>query len=259
MKGASSPTVRGCRFSKSPRLLASKGLPVPSVYVEDLDRGIIVLEDLGDLTFEQQLRHTPREEWPRLYEGAIDLLADLHERCADLPATSIVSQRSFDRELLEWEPRSFSRVGARGPPGSRSMPPKRRRFARRPASIVREIEAMPYGFVHRDYQSKNLMVGSTGALTLIDFSRRASGPSRLRPRRPALRFVRVAFPDLANEMLEWLDDVVDELGIRKEVEHVHVILEHGTSADRQLRVYEETGSFEAVVDHLIEETTDFDA
>jgi carboxylate-amine ligase len=69
----------------------------------------------------------------------------------------------------------------------------------------------------------------------------------------------VAFPDLANEMLEWLDDVVDELGIRKEVEHVHVILEHGTSADRQLRVYEETGSFEAVVDHLIEETTDFDA
>ncbi len=44
------------------------------------------------------------------------------------------------------------------------------------AEIVRNIEAMPYGFVHRDYQSKNLMVGPKGALTLIDFQDALLGP-----------------------------------------------------------------------------------
>jgi carboxylate-amine ligase len=56
------------------------------------------------------------------------------------------------------------------------------------------------------------------------------------------------------ELLDWVDDVVDELGTREEVGYVHTILAEGTSADRQLAVYRESGSLEAVVDHLIEET-----
>ncbi len=62
---------------------------------------------------------------------------------------------------------------------------------------------------------------------------------------------------LLEEMLEWIDDVVDELDVRKEAEYVRVILEGGSSADRQRVVYKETGDFKAVVDHLIEETLDF--
>lgn len=62
-------------------------------------------------------------------------------------------------------------------------------------------------------------------------------------------------PQLVRELLEWfLDDVVDELGSRDEVEYALRILEEGSSADRQLAVYEETGDLKAVVDHLIEET-----
>jgi carboxylate-amine ligase len=68
------------------------------------------------------------------------------------------------------------------------------------------------------------------------------------------KLVEVPMRDLALELLEFVDDVVDELGSRKDVEYVHTILQSGTSADRQLRVYEQTGSFEAVVDHLAEET-----
>jgi carboxylate-amine ligase len=48
--------------------------------------------------------------------------------------------------------------------------------------------------------------------------------------------------------------VVDELGSRQEVEYAYKILEEGSSADRQLRVYEATNDFSAVVDHLIAET-----
>jgi carboxylate-amine ligase len=60
--------------------------------------------------------------------------------------------------------------------------------------------------------------------------------------------------DLIMELLEFVDDVLDDLGSRKEVEHVHAILERGTSADEQLQVYRETNDLKAVVDRLIERT-----
>lgn len=60
--------------------------------------------------------------------------------------------------------------------------------------------------------------------------------------------------DLIRELLEFVDDVVDELGSRKEIEHIYTILERGTSADEQLRVWRETGDINAVVDHLIQMT-----
>ena len=60
--------------------------------------------------------------------------------------------------------------------------------------------------------------------------------------------------DLVRELLEFVDDVLDELGSRKEVEHIHTILERGTSAEEQLRVYSETNDLKAVVDRLMELT-----
>jgi len=73
---------------------------------------------------------------------------------------------------------------------------------------------------------------------LIDFGKEAEVPMR----------------DLASELLEFVDDVVDDLGSRSAVEYVHTILNEGTSAERQLRVYEQTGDLKAVVKHLVEET-----
>jgi carboxylate-amine ligase len=63
--------------------------------------------------------------------------------------------------------------------------------------------------------------------------------------------------ELIRELLEWfLDDVLDELGSRKEVEYAFTILDGGTSADRQLATHERTGDLKAVVDHLIAETAE---
>ncbi len=73
---------------------------------------------------------------------------------------------------------------------------------------------------------------------LIDFGKLAEVPMR----------------DLAHELMEFIDDVVDELGSRTDVEYVNTILAQGTSADRQLRVHQQTGSLEAVVQHLADET-----
>jgi carboxylate-amine ligase len=70
---------------------------------------------------------------------------------------------------------------------------------------------------------------------MIDFGKQKEVPTR----------------DLIRELLDFVDDVLDPLDSRKEVEHIHTILERGTSADEQLRVHEETGDLRSVVDRLI--------
>jgi carboxylate-amine ligase len=61
--------------------------------------------------------------------------------------------------------------------------------------------------------------------------------------------------DVIHELVAWfLDDVVDELGSREQVEYAFTILEEGTSADRQLATFEETGDLQVVVDRLVTET-----
>ena len=74
---------------------------------------------------------------------------------------------------------------------------------------------------------------------LIDFGKKTELPARA----------------LIREMLELLGEEIDELGIAKEIEPVHRMLEVGTSADRQLRVFDANdGDMKAVVQHLIGET-----
>ncbi|HUP42338.1 MAG TPA: carboxylate-amine ligase [Thermoanaerobaculia bacterium] len=64
----------------------------------------------------------------------------------------------------------------------------------------------------------------------------------------------VPVAELAEQLLELVDDVVDELDLREAVSYVHTILRDGTSADRQLATYRETGDFTAVVDRVVAET-----
>lgn len=76
---------------------------------------------------------------------------------------------------------------------------------------------------------------------LIDFGKEEELPAR----------------ELITEMLAWfVDDVVDELGSRREVEYAFQIMRDGTSADRQLATFARTGDLSAVVDQLIAETAE---
>jgi carboxylate-amine ligase len=64
----------------------------------------------------------------------------------------------------------------------------------------------------------------------------------------------VEFKQLANELLEFIDDVVDELGSREEINYIHKIIEMGSGADRQLEVWDQSLDTKNVVDFIIEET-----
>ena len=75
---------------------------------------------------------------------------------------------------------------------------------------------------------------------LIDFGKQKEVPVR----------------DLILELLDFVDDVLDPLGSREEVERIHDILKRSTSADEQLEVYRETNDLNAVVDRLIKRTVE---
>jgi carboxylate-amine ligase len=73
---------------------------------------------------------------------------------------------------------------------------------------------------------------------LIDFGKQAEVPMR----------------ELGEELLDFVDDVVDDLGSRDALAPIERILREGTSAERQLRTYAETGDLKAVVRQIVEET-----
>ena len=74
---------------------------------------------------------------------------------------------------------------------------------------------------------------------LLDLGKQAEVPAR----------------ELIHELIDWfLRDVIDELGTRKEIEYAYRIMENGSSADRQIKVFEKTNDLKEVVKHLIEET-----
>lgn len=64
----------------------------------------------------------------------------------------------------------------------------------------------------------------------------------------------VPLRDLVREYIELIGPAADELGSRREIDYIHEMLEMGTGADRQLRVYEETQDLKKVVDYIVSET-----
>ena len=74
---------------------------------------------------------------------------------------------------------------------------------------------------------------------LIDFGKQAEVP----------------FTELARELLEFIDDVVDELGSREEINYIFRMMENGTGADRQIKKFYECGeNYKKLVDYIVEET-----
>jgi carboxylate-amine ligase len=67
--------------------------------------------------------------------------------------------------------------------------------------------------------------------------------------------IEVPTPELIFELLDFIDDVVDELGSRNEIDYIHQIFKNGTGADQQLAVFEETGDLTKVVDLITSKFT----
>jgi len=157
-------------------LLAGAGVRVPTLLIDAHAQGLLLVEDLGR-TLAEHLAERP-DEREALYQTAAVDLARAQAALHPLPAGSIVGERAFDEDLLGQELDHFRQwaLAARGETldaAETSGFETARRF------LVRTIAALPRGFVHRDYQSRNLLVAEDPEgrrLGWIDFQDALLGP-----------------------------------------------------------------------------------
>jgi len=148
------------------KLFADAGVHVPTIHAQDLDRGFLLLSDLGDTTY---LSALGADSADRLYGDALGSLLriQLASRPGCLPA--------YDRALLERELRLFPEwYLAR----QLERPLDRSQSAALENTFALLLEnnlAQPQVFVHRDYHSRNLMVCDP-CPGILDFQDAAYGP-----------------------------------------------------------------------------------
>lgn len=192
-------------------LLEQRGVRVPRIIHEACADGVMLVEDLGDFTLANFLTEFPdqREE---LYRIAVKDLARAQTTLYELPGDCIVKKRSFDYDLLFWEVEHFREWGLEAR-GVELLPADREVFDAAARYLASTIAAWPRGFVHRDYQSRNLMVTQGTAepvLTWIDFQDALLGPRVY----DLVALLTDSYQTFSREFIEArLDEYADHLGL----------------------------------------------
>ena len=174
---------KDARHARSPflevrDLLAERGVRVPKLLADGSEQGWVVVEDLGDDTVANYLVNHPQQKRD-IYRRAVGDLARAQKRLGELPEGCIVKTRAFDHDLLRWELDHFLEWGvtARGIAVSAA---DRSIFEEIAGRLAARIASWPRGFVHRDYQSRNLMVipaeDAPFELAWVDFQDALLGP-----------------------------------------------------------------------------------
>jgi aminoglycoside/choline kinase family phosphotransferase len=162
------------------RYLASGGLRVPKIYFDAVDRGALFLEDFGDELFSNKVNGGQEGSTRLWYGAAVDLLAQMHEVMWPVPEGCLAGKRRFDYELLRWELDHYREWGNEALLGRKLPPSIREPLDEALDRLAEEVANLPTGFVHRDYQSRNLMViddsPSPESLAIIDFQDAFVGP-----------------------------------------------------------------------------------
>lgn len=155
-------------FAVVRQLLAGFGLPVPAIVDADGGRGILLLEDLGDLTLQQALRTASAEERTDLYRLALAQLGTLQREAARGARTEACFQVAFDMEKLTWELHYFEKHFLEGYRGCDLTVQDRAMLAEGFHRLSEQIASWPRVLCHRDFHSRNLML-HRGTLYWIDF------------------------------------------------------------------------------------------
>jgi aminoglycoside/choline kinase family phosphotransferase len=178
-------------FLNVQRYLKEIGLPVPAVYAWSPEDRLMVLEDLGDRLLETYLNDTTELLRISFYKRAVDLLVQLQKKTKGQAPQGdggvsppnqgtgkfdcIAFHRSFDETLLNWEFDHFLEYGIEDRFKVKIPEAEKNFFIDTTRKISKEIISSPYGFTHRDYQSRNLILKNY-ELYLLDFQDALRGP-----------------------------------------------------------------------------------
>ncbi|MBI4639459.1 MAG: phosphotransferase [Candidatus Tectomicrobia bacterium] len=181
-------------------------LPVPNLYGYDQEKGLLFLEDLGDMTLQDTLREADEKAIRDFYRQAIDDLLIMQtigseqnrERC-------VAFTLAFDVEKLMWELDFFLMHTVQGLFRTIIAEADLRFIRQEFLRICQLLSNQERVFTHRDYHSRNLMV-KNGRLRIIDFQDARLGPCQY-DLASLLRDPYVVLPDqLVEELIDYYVD-----------------------------------------------------
>jgi len=156
--------------------LHRQGLPVPRIYLEDTFAGLVFMEDLGSENLQTRVQASPHLSAIETdYRRLIDILLDMAIAGGQgfNPGWTYQTRRYDRHVILEKECRYFVEAFLKGyldlTAAYDTLAPECQRLA----DIIMAIE--PLGFMHRDFQSRNIMVREN-RFYLIDFQGGRLGP-----------------------------------------------------------------------------------
>jgi aminoglycoside/choline kinase family phosphotransferase len=163
-------------FVNVSRLMSNIPLPVPMIAGHADDLGILILEDLGDVTLQAHLGVTQPVEHDALYAQAVEFVERLQRRGRELDSSDFISFGiAFDRDKLMWELNFFVKHYLEAYRGQSISSAVRAALEEEWLAIAGELAGEPRVLCHRDYHSRNLMVHA-GQLYIIDYQDARMGP-----------------------------------------------------------------------------------
>src|SRR6476620_4103280 len=182
-------------------LFEAMRLPVPRILDRAGDLGILVLDDLGDVTLQAHVGAAPAAEHSRLYRQAVSFIEIMQRRGAELASSDYTPYSiAFDVEKLLWELEFFTKHFLEASGGAVIPPPAREALTGEWRALASDLAAEPRVLCHRDYHSRNLMLHG-GALHIIDFQDARLGPDTY----DMVSLLRDSYVDITDRQL---DDLV---------------------------------------------------
>ena len=144
------------------------GVAVPAIFGHDPERGLLLMEDLGDEDL-FALRNAPWDLRRRLYEKTLAMVSRLHAfPPGRFPAGDIRLMPAFGPELYRWERDYFREHCVMKTCGIRLTGKEEEALETELGALARRLLETPLVLVHRDLQSQNVMIRK-GEPVLIDF------------------------------------------------------------------------------------------
>ncbi|MQA57307.1 aminoglycoside phosphotransferase family protein [Pseudomonas piscis] len=161
------PPLENCRpFVEIAGLLATSGINVPKIFAQDLERGFLLLNDLGSQTYLDVINEDNADG---LFEDALQALLAFQQLPMDAPLPS------YDVALLRRELELFPEWYVGRELGITLTAEQRQQWQRVSDLLIDSALAQPKVLVHRDYMPRNLML-STPNPGVLDFQDAVYGP-----------------------------------------------------------------------------------
>jgi aminoglycoside/choline kinase family phosphotransferase len=157
-------------------LYATASVPVPEIIDTSGSEGIMLQEDLGDGRLQDWLATASQEQIESVYKQAVDIIIRIQAATKlAYEKDSVASRLAFDEGRLLWELKFFYQHFT-NVSGKSLSPADEDAVMCDLTTIARELAGRPRLLTHRDYHSRNLMLGAGDALFVIDHQDARMGP-----------------------------------------------------------------------------------